>query len=189
MNKQAIALRLQQFYMKYKKLPSYREMMHMFGYSSKGSAHYVIKQLIEEGLLEKDENGKLMPKDLLTIPHLGTIRAGYPTPGHTVDGRGINLHDLFSDVSSGSFALTVRGDSMKDEGINDGDLVIVAKKNDIRNGDVVAAVVDGEWTVKYFEKKEGQVSLIPANKDYPVIRPQFNLEIGGVVVHVIRSYR
>ena len=164
-------------------------MMIMFHYSSKGSAHYIMKQLIEDGLLEKDENGKLIPKDLLTIPHLGTIRAGFPTPGHTVDGRGINLYDLFSGVTYGSFALTVRGDSMKDEGINDGDMVIVTKTADVKNGDIVAAVVDGEWTVKYFEKKDGQVALIPANKDYPVIRPKVSLEIGGVVIHVIRSYR
>lgn len=161
----------------------------MFGYSSKGSAHYVMKQLIEEGLLEKDENGKLIPKDLLTIPFLGSIRAGYPTPGHVVAERGINLHDLFSGVSYGSFALTVRGDSMKDEGINDGDLVIISKSDEVKNGDVVAAIVDGDWTVKYFQKRNGKVSLVPANKNYPVIYPKVSLEIGGVVVHVIRSYR
>ncbi|MDE2589142.1 MAG: hypothetical protein KGL95_05710, partial [Patescibacteria group bacterium] len=100
-----------------------------------------------------------------------------------------NLYDILYGISYTSFALTVRGDSMKDEGINDGDLVIVARKSGVKNGDIVAAMVDGEWTIKYFQKDNGKVSLVPANKKYPTIIPQVSLEIGGVVVHVIRSYK
>lgn len=184
-----ISERLRIFYHQHKRLPTYGEMCQILHYKSKGATRYVVHRLIEEEILAKDDDGKLIPKNLFTIPHFGIIKAGYPTPAYTINGRGINLHDLFFNVSTSSFALTVRGDSMKDEGINDGDMVIVSKTTDVRNGDVVAAMVDGEWTVKYFQKKDNKVSLVPANKNYPVIYPQFNLEIGGVVIHVIRSYR
>ena len=78
---------------------------------------------------------------------------------------------------------------MIDEGIYEGDIVIIDKKRDPANGDIVTACVDNEWTVKIFQMREGRVSLIPANKKYPVIEPKDSLEIGGVVVSVIRSYR
>lgn len=187
MNKQAIALKLQKYYFKYKKLPSYREMMSMFGYSSKGSAHYVMQQLIEEGLLEKDENGKLLPKKLLLIPNLGVIKAGYPTPADMQENA-LDVYEYLLNRQGTIFSLTVKGDSMIDEGIHEGDIVIIEKEREPKNGDVVAAMVDGEWTVKYYHNNFGEISLLPANKRYPVIKPKQTLEIGGVVVSTIRKY-
>jgi SOS-response transcriptional repressor LexA len=78
---------------------------------------------------------------------------------------------------------------MIDEGIYDGDIVIVDKELEPKNDNIVAACVDGEWTVKCLRKQEGRVVLVPANKKYPVITPTQSLEIGGVVVNVVRSYR
>ena len=77
---------------------------------------------------------------------------------------------------------------MIEAGINEGDIVIVDQKRQIGKNDIVAACVDGEWTVKYFKKQDGKILLIPANSKYPVIYPQQSLEIGGVVVSVIRNY-
>ena len=184
-----LAERLRIFYKQHNRLPTYGEMLYVLKYKSKSAAWYAVKKLIEAEILEKDESGILVPKNLFTVPHYGHIKAGYPTPIDTIDGRGINLYDILYGISYTSFALTVRGDSMIDEGINDGDLVIVARKSDVKNGDIVAAMVDGEWTIKYFQKDNGKVSLVPANKKYPTIIPQVSLEIGGVVVHVIRSYK
>lgn len=165
-------------------------MMGMFGYSTKGSPHYVIKQLINEGLLEKDENGKLVPKDLMSIPLLGNIRAGIPSPAHVQYGSNIRLHDLFDSITYGtSFALEVRGDSMIDAGLHEGDVVFVSKDFEARNNDIVAANVDGEWTIKYLKKQNGKVYLSPANKKYQDIYPKVSLEIGGVVVNIVRKYR
>ena len=184
-----LAERLRIFYKQHNRLPTYGEMLYVLKYKSKSACWYAVQKLIEAGILEKDESGILVPKNLFTVPHYGHIKAGYPTPVETVEGRGINLYDILYGISYTSFALTVSGDSMKDEGINDGDLVIIARKNDVKNGDIVAAMVDGEWTIKYFQKENGKVSLVPANKNYPIIKPQVSLEIGGVVVHVIRSYK
>ena len=189
MNLDLISERLRIFYRQHKRLPTYGEMCIVLRYQSKGAVRYTVKRLIEANILEKDESGILVPKNLFTVPHFGQIKAGYPTPVETVEGRGINLYDILNGISYTSFALTVRGDSMKDEGINDGDLVIIDKRNDVKNGDIVAAMVDGEWTIKYFQKENGNISLVPANKNYPIIKPQVSLEIGGVVVHVIRSYK
>jgi repressor LexA len=74
------------------------------------------------------------------------------------------------------------------EGIREGDLVIVEKGREPRNGDIVIAEVDGEWTIKYFRKQGKQVVLEAANPQYPLIRPQQELKIGGVVSAVIRKY-
>jgi SOS-response transcriptional repressor LexA len=87
-----------------------------------------------------------------------------------------------------SFLLQVNGDSMNGEGIMEGDLVIVEKGRAPRIGDVVIAEVDGEWTMKYFKKQNGQVYLEAANPKYPIIRPKTELRLGGVVTAVIRKY-
>jgi repressor LexA len=77
---------------------------------------------------------------------------------------------------------------MRDAGIHRDDLVIVEKGVTPKNGDVVLACVDNDWTLKYYEKRGGEISLVPANPDYPVIRPKGELTLGGVVRAVIRKY-
>lgn len=181
--------KLRAFYKQQKRLPSYQEICDLFGYSSKNAAVYLVNKLIEAGILEKDEKGKLLPKTLFHIPHLGIIKAGYPIPAETQLGDSIDFYEYLLDMPGDVFSLTVKGDSMIDEGIHEGDIVIVEKDALPRNGDVVAAVVDGEWTVKFFFQKDGEISLVPANPAYPTIHPRESFAIGGVVASVIRKYR
>jgi len=187
-DRQVTINRLKDFYKRNHRLPTYGEMMKLLHYRSKGSGHYLIKNLIEEGLISKDENGQLVPKTLLDIPILGKIKAGYPVPAEVSSDYVFNFHHLFSDLSNDSFALTVSGDSMQDAGIVDGDTVIVDKSIEATNGDVIAAIVDNERTVKYFFKDGDVITLKPANDKYPDIHPLYNFLIGGVVKHVVRSY-
>lgn len=189
MDKTLILARLKYFYTKHKRMPTYGEMCRLLGYRSKGAVRYVVQKLIQEGMLEKDRQGKLVPKKLLSLPMLGIIKAGYPIPAQVQEDNYLNLHLLFDKMSHASYALKVSGDSMIGEGIHEGDMVIVDKSRQPKNGDIVAACVDGEWTVKYFRKDGQEVSLLPANKKYPLIQPKESLEIGGVVIHVLRSYR
>jgi repressor LexA len=189
MNLIFITAKLREFYIKRQRLPTHGEMVKLLNYQSRGSTYYVVKQLIKKGIVAKDEQGKLIPKSLLSLPLLGVIKAGYPIPAEVQEDNYLNLHTLFSHLSKATFALTVSGDSMSDAGIYEGDIVIIDKKREPISGDIVAACVDNEWTVKTFHMQEGRVSLIPANKKYPVLEPKESLEIGGVVVHVIRSYR
>lgn len=189
MNTDLIIERLRQFYTRHKRLPTYGEMCLVLHYKSKGAVRYVVQKLVEQQILEKDENGKLLPKKLLSIPLLGIIKAGSPIPADTQLDKQIYIYELFDNLSATSFALTVKGDSMIDEGIHEGDLVIVNKDLEPKNGDVVAACVDGEWTVKYFSRDDmGVVSLIPANREYKTIYPKDSLTLGGVVVSTIRKY-
>jgi len=170
-------------------MPTYREMCNLLGYQSKGAVRYVVKKLIEDGVIEKDKQGSLIPKSLFDIPLLGVIKAGYPMPADVQRDNYLRLHLLFDSLPPDTFALQVSGDSMIDEGIYEGDFVLINKHQEVKNGDIVAANVDNEWTVKTFKREGESVVLLPANKKYPPIRPTVSLEIGGVVVHVIRSYR
>ncbi|HYK08150.1 MAG TPA: transcriptional repressor LexA [Candidatus Eisenbacteria bacterium] len=178
---------IRKFFVQHKRMPSYQEIAYLFGYATKASSQHLVKKLMEAGVLDKDENGKLVPKNLFSIPNLGIIKAGYPTVAD-MQHDAIDVYDYLLNRSGTIFSLTVKGDSMIDEGIHEGDIVIVEREREPRNGDVVAAQVDGEWTVKYYQNAYGEITLHPANKNYPIITPQESLEIGGVVVSVIRKY-
>ena len=125
-----------------------------------------------------------------TIPLLGTVAAGKPIePIETTEKIEIPRSLLGSGEN---FALRVRGDSMIDDGIRDGDVVIVRRQAVAEDGQTVVAVVNGEATVKRFYRKNGRVELRPAN---PTLKSLFldesaaTLEIRGVVVGLIRKFR
>ena len=81
----------------------------------------------------------------------------------------------------------VKGDSMIDAGIFDGDLAVVEKRGGARRGDIVIAIVDGQFTLKRLDLERGQFILRPENKAYPVIRPEGALEVFGVMVGLVRK--
>lgn len=188
MNLDIAVQKIRKFYKIQKRLPSYQEICEIFNYSSKNASVYLVNKLIEAGILEKDEKGKLLPKTLFHIPHLGVIKAGFPTAAESQLGDSIDFYEYLLDMPGEIFSLTVHGDSMTDAGIHEGDIVIIERDRSPVNSDIVAAIVDGEWTVKYFFRKNGVVSLVPANEKYPIIKPQESLAIGGVVASVIRKY-
>ena len=179
---------LRKFFVRQRRLPTYREMSELFGYASPNASYELCERLVEEGVLGKDEKGKLFPKGLFQIPQLGIIHAGHPIPADALSDNSIDLYNYLLDMPGTIFSLIVRGDSMIEEGIQEGDIVIVEKGREPRNGDVVAACVDNEWTVKYYRKRDNEVLLVPANSKYPIIRPKHNLLLGGVVISVIRKY-
>ena len=189
MDKNLIITRLKYFYNTNKRMPTYGEMCKVLNYKSKGAVRYVVQKLIEDDIIAKDEQGILIPKRLLEIPMLGVIKAGNPMPADVQRDNYINLHLLFDNLSGNTFALTVSGDSMIDAGIYEEDIVLIDKSVEPKNNDIVAACIDGEWTVKFLNMKDKQVTLLPANKKYQPIHPTVSLELGGVVVHVIRNYR
>jgi SOS regulatory protein LexA len=125
---------------------------------------------------------------VLSIPLLGWIQAGWPSPEEEALCDIISLDEYLITRPESSFLLRVSGDSMTGAGILAGDLVIVEKGRVPKDGDVVIAQVDGEWTMKHFRKQGKEISLEPANPQYQVIRPQRELRIGGIVSAVIRKY-
>jgi repressor LexA len=122
-----------------------------------------------------------------TLPLVGRIAAGAPIEA-IENKESVNLEDLFA-AKSGAYVLRVRGDSMIDEQIRDGDLVVVEQRETARNGETVVALLDeGEATLKRFYKEHNRIRLQPANAKYAPIYVD-NVRIQGVVIGVIRTYR
>ena len=145
---------------------------------------------INKLLYSKDTNNtEISNEDFQKIPMLGKIAAGTPI-------EAISNYDQFIEVpknyliSENSFALTVEGDSMIDEGIFDGDTIVISKISNINNGDVVVALIDNEEaTLKKFRKKGDSVALEPANKQYKTqIYGPDRVTIQGKLCALIRKY-
>lgn len=158
-------------------------------FASKNAAFKLADKLIEAGFLEKDESGKLIPKRLFApLPATGIVKAGFPSPAEEELADTISFDEYLIEKPEATFLLKVSGDSMIDAGIHPDDLVLIERGRNPKDGDIVVAAVDGEWTMKYYSKEEGKVVLVPANKKYKKIYPEKTLEIGGVVTSVIRKY-
>jgi repressor LexA len=101
----------------------------------------------------------------------------------------MSIDDYLVSHPSSTILIPIKGDSMIDAGIHAGDIAVIEKRYSANAGDIVVAVVDGEYTIKTLAREKGAYVLLPANKDYPIIRPQETLEIFGVLVGLIRKYR
>jgi repressor LexA len=183
------ARKVKRFYIENRRMPSYQELGRELGILSKKNSFRWAKKLIEAGLLGKDRKGKLFPKSLFSVPDFGVIRAGYAAPAHRIEGDSIDLYQFLLNLPPEIFSLTVKGDSMIDASIREGDIALIDPNRQALDGDIVAALVDGECTLKYFYKDHRGVRLVPANPEYPTIYPQNELVIQGVVVHLIRKFR
>ncbi len=174
-------------------MPVYTEIMKLLGFKSKNAVAKVIDKLIIEGVLDKDSSGHIIPNKLIgEIPLLGLVEAGFPTVAEEIDLDMINIDDYLIKDKDSSYMLEVKGESMIDAGIHEGDMVIAEKVTEnskpVRDGDIVIAMVDGGWTMKYYRNRLGKVYLEPANKDFKNIYPENQLEIAAVVKGVIRKY-
>ncbi|MBI2398172.1 MAG: transcriptional repressor LexA [Xanthomonadales bacterium] len=122
---------------------------------------------------------------VLRLPLIGRVAAGQPILAEQSIEDELALDpQLFTPTPD--FLLRVRGDSMRDVGIHDGDFVAVVRSRDALNGQIVVARIDDEATVKTFERKDGRIRLLPANPDYAPIDVDGDLVIEGRVVGVIR---
>ena len=187
----SIVSKLKQFHHKQKRLPSYSELQTLLGYRSKGGVSVLIPHLLKRGIIKKDSAGRLIPTSFLEggLKVLGSVAAGFPSPAEEELVDTLSLDEYLIRNPQASYLVKVSGDSMIDAGIMPGDLVIVERGREAKHGDVVVAQVDGQWTMKYFEKVQGKVVLRAANKKYPPIQPKNELIIGGVVIANVRKYK
>ncbi|MBD3327918.1 repressor LexA [Candidatus Peregrinibacteria bacterium] len=180
---------LKDFYFKKRRMPSYAELAALMKFKSKNAAQYLVKKWIEAGVVAKDASGKLLPgKPFFPVKVLGEIKAGWPSPAEEENVDTVSLDDWLIQNKEATFMLKVSGDSMIDAGIHPGDMVIINRGKQPKNGDIVIAEIDSEWTLKYFVKSGSQVLLRPANRKYATIKPKQELRIAGVVTSVIRKY-
>ena len=172
------------------KVPSTREIQRHFGFASQTAAVNHLKALERKGCLRR------LPGDLLPvnsdrfsqIPLLGVIPAGLPTfeEEHSEGGVAVDLSSIGLPEGARTFALTVRGDSMIGAHIQEGD-VVVLEYREPRDGDVVAALIDGETTLKRFVLDNGRPFLKAENPAYPDLIPAMELIVQGVMVALTRK--
>jgi SOS-response transcriptional repressor LexA len=179
-----------------RRVPGYQEFQKLTGFKSKNAVFKLIGKLVDEGMFEKDSKGKLSMQSLHgEIPMLGIVEAGIPTAAEAKSG--IDSLDstsveefLLGNVKGDTFMLEVKGDSMIDAHIAEGDMVLVERNENPKIGDIVVALVDGGWTLKYYRKdKAGQVYLQPANERFSDIYPEYELQVAAVVRAVIRKFK
>lgn len=174
--------------------PSQWEIARRFRLKSLGSIQNYLKTLEAKGYLARKKNLSRAltlaskPDAVVTIPFAGRVAAGLPV--EVIEEK--ETIDVPPSLLTGgvNFALRVKGDSMIDEGIRDGDVAVVRQQETAENGQIVIALVDGEATVKTFRKSGGKVELVPANPAMTAIVVDGNkpFRILGIVVGLIRKY-
>ncbi len=171
-------------------MPGYKEIMGLVGFKSKNAVYKLINKLVLEGVVNKDHAGRLTPKRMFgEIPLLGLVEAGIPTLVEEDNSDTLSIDEyLVGRNRAATYLLEVKGDSMIDEGIREGDMVIVERRGNPKDGDIVIAEVDGGWTMRYFKKKGHLIYLKAANKNYSPIYPQYDLKVAAIVKGVIRKY-
>lgn len=185
--------KLLSFYQSHRRMPTYTEMMKLFDFKSKNAVYRVVTKLIAAGIVTKDKLGKLIPSSSFSdIPMLGFVTAGLPAPGELLnDSTGqatLNIEDYLVPKKASTYLFEVTGDSMIDAHIADGDIVVAERNSNAKDGDIVIAQVDGEFTMKYLRSRSGKLWLEPANKKYKPIYPAYELSIVAIIRGVMRKY-
>ena len=174
--------------------PTIREIGEAFEITSTNGVRYYLEMLEKAGHLKR--TSKLSrgidiltaaPKPLLGIPILGRVAAGQPIlADENFEGR-LATEEIFGDTS-GMFALKVRGDSMIDAGIHEGDFVVVRQQERANAGQIVVALLEDEATVKYYQPKRDRIELVAANVKYKpiVVDRDTEFRILGAVKGVLR---
>lgn len=177
------------FYKSNKRMPSYTELAEIYNFKSKNAAYTLATKFIKEGLLKKDNKGKLIPGSHFNkIPLLGSVQAGFPSVGEELRDETLSLDEWLINDHDATYLLRVSGDSMIDAGIIEGDYIVVERNSNANIGDIVIAEVDSEWTMKYLRKKKSKFYLEAANDKYPDIYPSGDLNIQAVVRSLVRRY-
>jgi SOS-response transcriptional repressor LexA len=182
--------RLQDYYAEHKVIPSYSVLAGLWGVSAKSWVSECVKRFEEAGFLDWTPDRQLKPGRRFferRISH-APVQAGQPQAA-AADGFDLvsSIDEMLVREPSTTELIRVKGDSMIEAGIHEGDFLVVEKRRHASPGEVVVAIVDNEFTVKYLGKERNEFVLKPANKAYPVIRPRGHLEIYGVMAGLVRK--
>jgi repressor LexA len=176
--------------------PSFEEIASQFGYSSLATVHEHLSNLERKGYIKREYNEsraiELLPSDIfpraLQLPLMGSVAAGMPIEAIQSQEM-ISVPDDFVRKTGNHYVLRVRGNSMIDEQIRDGDFVIVNERQTADNGEMVIALVDGNSATvkKLYREKDGRIRLQPANEAMsPIYVHENDISIQGIVVGVLR---
>lgn len=179
--------------------PSFEEIAESFGYRSLATVHEHLSNLEAKGYIRKNYNEsrsiELTRAELglgaLELPLLGRVAAGEPIEAVEEREHLAVPEDMINGSGREHYVLRVRGDSMIDEQIRDGDYVVVQSREAARNGEMVIALVDGEDATmkKYYRESGGTIRLQPANPELaPLFFDEERIQVQGIVVGVIRKF-
>jgi len=175
--------------------PSTREIQAHFGFASQTSVMQYLATLERKGFLDRHARkarALITPVQkvrITDIPIYGQIPAGMATlTEQTIEGHvSLDTRSVNASKNGRTFALRVRGDSMIDAHVLDGDIVILEDRKDVQNGDIVAALIDGETTLKRYVMEHGRPYLKAENPLFPNLVPARELRIQGVMVSLVRK--
>lgn len=179
--------------------PTHREIRDEFSYSSFGTVYKHLKLLQEKGYLRRDWNqkrglelvGEVPGSSAPTqeIPFMGRIAAGQPIEALPGEETLAVPEHLFQGQAPDHYVLRVSGESMIDEGIHDGDLVVVLRREEARRGEMVVALIEGDATLKRIYPEGDTIRLQPANPNMDALRvPARTVKVQGVVVGLMRKF-
>jgi repressor LexA len=180
---------LQDYYARHRALPSYASIGTLLGLKSKSSVAALVARFKLAGYLESTPDRRLAPTKRFFARPLAEspVRAGLPEQMDDAEADALTIDDYLIERPSQTVLIRVKGDSMIDAGIFDGDLVVVEKRPSAQRGEIVVAIVDNQFTLKRLDMEQGRFILKPENKAYPTIRPEGALEIFGVMVGLVRK--
>lgn len=178
--------------------PSLSDLALAFGVSSKNAVAKVVNVLVREAHLEKDPKGRIKIMESgneteniaqpMMLPLFGPISAGFAAPVEEQAEEMITLDNYLIGDKSSTFLLRVKGDSMMDAGIYEGDIVVVNRKKTPKLNDIVVGVLDGEFTLKRLKRDKGKYYLQAENASYPDMYAVEELQTAGVIEGIMRKY-
>ncbi len=186
---------IEYFVSKFGYSPTLKEIAQHFNLSAVSTIHQHIENLIKEGYLKKTEGGKVVPvyanyelEKTVSLPFYGYIAAGLPIEAVPEVFEYIEVPSIMG--CRNCYVLKVKGDSMVDEFILDGDLIVVENRQEALNGEIAVILIDGEEaTLKKFYKEGNKVKLVPSNPKYkPMFYDAERVMVQGIVKGIIRSY-
>ena len=188
-NDQQYLSKLQDYYARHRLIPSYAGLAALTGLSKRGAVK-LADRFIHRSKLEKAPGGRLAPTHgFFERPLVGHAPAGFASPAMELMEDALTIDEYLVEHPSSTVLVQVKGDSMVGAGINDKDMLVVERNPRPDIGEIVVAIVDGDFTVKYLKTDHKGLYLQPANEHFPDIRPEGSLEIFGVVVGVFRRCR
>ncbi len=164
------------------------QMRLLLGYANRSGVKLFFERLCIQGVLELDGKNYIPARSLIEYPLFESVRAGLPFTPETQSVSTMDLESYLIEHPASTYFVRVKGDSMEGAGIIEWDIVILDRSRTPQNDDIVIASLDGDVTLKYFQKKNGVLSLIPANSKYTPIVVTSSCEILGVITGSVRKY-
>jgi SOS regulatory protein LexA len=178
--------------------PSLADLALAFGVRSKNAIAKVVNALVREKQLEKDPKGRIKILEVpaeneknfqpMVLPLFGPIAAGFATTAEEQAQELIDLESFLVRDRAKTFLLRVKGDSMMNAGIQEGDIVVVERGKDPKVNDIVVGILDGEFTLKRLKRDKGKHYLQAENPAYPKMFAMDELSTAGIVRGVMRKY-